>query len=136
MGRQDGRPPGVPRPASSADPLEAVFDDLIARLQVCCSGTCLDVATRWYLRLDLGEASRLLVIPVCSDHYDRADREVCPGGHGEGSCLSSADDPHFVSWPDAVMDAILGAMGKRHGIALPERADWDRLDVLRPLVPA
>jgi hypothetical protein len=136
VGRQYRRPPRELRPALDVDPLEAAFDDLVSRLQVCCSGACIFPAMRWYMRLDLVAPSRLLVIPVCPDHFDRADREVCPDGHGEGACLSSPDDAHFTTSPEAVVHAILCAMGERHGVAVPEREDWHRLDVLRPLVPA
>jgi hypothetical protein len=89
---------------------------------------------RWYVRTDLGDASRLLVVPVCPQHFDQADREVCPAGHGEGPCLSSPEDPHYVGTPEATMAGVFAALDQGHGIAVPERDDWTRLDVLRPLV--
>lgn len=132
--RRSGRP--VPRPRRSADPVGQVLDELVARLQCCHGAGCSLPAFRWYSRADLGDGARLLVIPVCPDHFDQADREVCPEGHMEGGCLASADDPHFTDSPNVVVDSLMAAVDRGWGVALPDPADWHRLHVLRPLAPA
>lgn len=121
----------APAPAAG-DPL----DDLIGRLMGCRAGGCEWPALRWYMRSDLGDAARLVVVPVCPQHFDQGDREVCPTGHGEGPCLSSPDDPHFAATPDATLAVVVAAFDRGYGVAVPERDDWTRLDVLRPLAPA
>lgn len=125
--------PSLQTPRAAAPAVDDPLNDLIVRLMGCCAGHCDWPALRWYLRHDLADAARLVVVPVCPQHFDQADREVCPTGHGEGPCLASPDDPHFAATPDQIVAAVVAAFERGHGVAVPERDDWTRLDVLRPL---